>query len=165
MKTYSLLILKPGFLKKKEEVLKLLEENDIEVVIIKESMLTREKVECHYEEHKGKPFYETLVDYMTTGNVQGLVKFPANCVTMVVSSKIKDESQADFIVRSRKVVKEVLRPALTFNREKFSYLSDKDFKELTMTANGIHASDSPASAEREVNNFFPTFLNNENEME
>lgn len=102
---------------------------------------------------------------MTTGNVSGLVKFNPNCIRMVVSSKIENETEEEFIVRSRQVVKEVLRPALTFNRQKFAFLSDTDFKELTMTANGIHASDSPASAEREINNLFPNYFENENQAE
>ena len=77
---------------------------------------------------------------------------------MVVSSTIEGESEEGFIVRSRKVVKEVLRPMLAFRREDFPNLSDEQFKELTMTANGVHASDSPASAEKEVNNLFPDYF-------
>lgn len=163
MNTYSLFILKPGFLKKQEEVVKLLDKNGIKVEQMRETMLTRETVERHYEEHFGKPFYSGLVDYMTTGRVGDLMKFNPDCVLMVVSSKIEDESEAEFIARSRKLVKEVIRPALTFNREKFKFLSDENFKELTMTANGIHASDSPSSAIREINNFFPKYFI-ENEM-
>ena len=121
-------------------------------------MLSRELVERHYAEHYGKPFYNDLVDYMTTGNVQDLVKFYADSLVMVVSSKIENENEADFITRSRKVVKEVLRPALAFKREKLNFLSEEQYKELIMTANGVHASDSPESAEREIENFFPGFL-------
>lgn len=164
MKTYSLLILKPGSLKKKEEIIKLLKKNDMEIVTSRESMFTRETMEFHYAEHYGKPFYNTLVEYMTTGNIKNLVQFPADCLAMVVTSTRENESEEEFIARSRQVVKEVLRPALTFNRNKFKFLSDEDFKEVCMTANGIHASDSPASAVREVNNFFPDFFA-ENEME
>lgn len=158
MKTYSLFILKPGFMAKKEEVLKLLDKNGINVDVMEETVLGQEQVERHYEEHFGKPFYSTLVEYMTTGNVKGIFKFKPTCVKMVVSSKDKNETEEDFIVRSRKVVKEVLRPALTFNREKFAKLSDEDFKELTMTANGIHASDKPESAVKEINNLFPDYF-------
>ena len=164
MKTYSLFIIKPGFLAKKEEVFKLLDQNGIKIDKMQESMLTREMVERHYQEHYGKPFYNSLVDYMTTGNVEDLMKFNPNCIRMVVSSKIENETEEDFIVRSRKVVKEVLRPALAFNRKKFAFLSDEQFQELSMTANGIHASDSPASAEREINNLFPDYFACEKEM-
>lgn len=158
METYSLFILKPGFLAKKEEVLKLLEENNIKVVEMEETVLSREQVERHYEEHLGKSFYKTLVEYMTTGKVLDIFKFKPECVKMIVSSKLTNESEEEFIARSRQVVKEVLRPALTFNRQKFAKLSDKDFKELTMTANGIHASDKPSSAEKEINNLFPNYF-------
>ena len=38
------------------------------------------------------------------------------------------------------------------------YTEDNYFKEVAMTANGIHASDSPEAAEREINNFFPEYF-------
>ena len=72
---------------------------------------------------------------------------------------MKDESEADFITRSRAVVKEVLRPTLALSREDYAQLSDEDFKELCMTANGIHASDKPESAVNEINNLFPEYFN------
>lgn len=157
MKTYSLFIIKPGCVSKREEVLKLLEENAIKVEAMEETILSRKQVEKHYEEHFGKSFYDTLVEYMTTGDVKGIYKFEPNCIKMVVSSKL-DEDEQEFITRSRQVVKEVLRPALAFKREDFAYLSDEDYKELTMTANGIHASDKPESAVKEINNLFPGYL-------
>lgn len=158
MKTYSLLILKPGSLKKKEMVLKALEQNDIQVETMREARLSLEAVERHYAEHYGKPFYPTLVDYMVTGNVKDIVQFYPGCILMVVSSTKENENEEEFITRSRKVVKEVIRPMLALKRENYKYLSEEDFKEVSMTANGIHASDSPKSAEREINNFFPEFF-------
>ncbi len=158
MKTYSLFIIKPGYLSKRAEVEALLDANDIKVEIAEECVLPVPAVERHYEEHLGKGFYQTLVDYMTTGRVQDIYAFAPECVKMVVSSKIDGESEEDFITRSRKVVKEVLRPALALCREDFAELSDGDFKELTMTANGIHASDKPESAVKEINNLFPNYF-------
>ena len=156
MKTYSLFILKPGFIGKKEEVLKLLDDNGIKVDVMEETVLSLAQAERHYAEHFGKSFYNGLVEYMTQGAVKGIYKFSPECIKMVVSSKL-DENEEDFIVRSRKVVKEVLRPALALTREDFASLSDEDFKELTLTANGIHASDKPESAEKEITNLFPNF--------
>lgn len=164
MQTYSLLITKPGFLKKQKEIEAVLKKNDMAIVVKRESMFTAQTMEFHYAEHYGKPFYNTLVEYMTTGNIKNLVQFPADCVAMVVTSTRKNESEQEFIDRSRKVIKEQIRPMLTFKREKMKFLSDEDYKEVTMTANGMHASDSPASAKREINNFFPEFFA-ENEME
>ncbi|MBP3345073.1 MAG: hypothetical protein J6K97_02600 [Clostridia bacterium] len=158
MKTYSLFIIKPGYVAKKEEVLDLLNKNDIKVDVMEETVLVKEQVERHYEEHFGKSFYSTLVNYMTTGAVQDIYKFEPTCVKMVVTSA-KDETEEEFITRSRAVVKEVLRPALTLKREDFAALSDEEYKELTMTANGIHASDKPESAVKEINNLFPKYFN------
>lgn len=158
MKTYSLFIIKPGYLKKKMEVINLLKENEIRLVAMAETVLSKEQAERHYQEHYGKPFYQTLLDYMTTGEVKGIYSFDPTSVKMVVTSGLENETEEEFIARSRKVVKEVLRPALSFNRRKFPKLSDEEFKELTMTANGIHASDSPESAKREIENLFPGYI-------
>lgn len=158
METYSLLILKPGSLGKEEEVVRLLDQNGIKVEKKEKCILPLSQVEYHYAEHLGKDFYKTLVEYMTTGKVLDIAKFNPTCIKMVVSSKIEGETEEEFIKRSRQVVKEIIRPVLAFRRTQYLYLSEKDFKELTMTANGIHASDSPASAEREINNLFPEYF-------
>lgn len=155
--TYSLFILKPGFLAKKKEFLKICEENKINIDAKDETILNRGKVETHYEEHYGKSFYDCLVEYMSTGDVKGIHKFDPKCIVMVVSSGIANETEEEFIIRSRQVVKEQLRPILALKRADYAHLSDEDFKELSITANGVHASDSPASAIREINNLMPSF--------
>ena len=102
---------------------------------------------------KGKSFYEGLVRYMTEGDVKGIYKFDATSITMQVSSNL-NESEESFITRTRALVKEVIRPKFALKREDFKGLSNEDFEELTKTANVLHASDSPASAEREIKNLF-----------
>lgn len=154
--TYSLFITKPGFVNKQNLIEKILNKNNIVVVKKEEQQLLRSKVELHYAEHEGKNFYTKLVNYMTNGVVEGLHKFDPTCVVMVVASANKNETEENFITRSREVVKTQLRPALEFNRRDFN-LSDADFNELTKTANGIHASDSPASAKREIKNLCPSY--------
>lgn len=151
MKTYSLFILKPGFVDKFDELKAILAQNEIKIEKFKEGVLPLDKVEVHYEEHKGKSFYDGLVRYMTQGDVKGIYKFDPNTITMLVSS-LKDESEEDFITRTRALVKEVIRPKFALKREAFKALSDEDFEELTKTANVLHASDSPVSAEREIKN-------------
>jgi nucleoside-diphosphate kinase len=158
MKTYSALILKPGHVSKLEELKKILEKNQIKIDTFSNVILGLPQVERHYEEHYGKKFYDGLVEYMTTGNVKGIKKFKPNCIIMVATSAIEDENEEEFITRSRQVVKEKIRPELCFKREEFPKLSDEDFKELTMTANVLHASDSPESAKREIKNLFPKYF-------
>ena len=154
MKTYSLFIIKPGFADKTKEIFNILKENDIRIESALSSIIPKSQIEQHYAEHLGKPFYNTLVSYMTTGNVGGIIKFNPKCVIMIASSNIQEETEEQFIERSRKVVKEILRPAIALKRENFFEYTEEEFKEIIATANGIHASDSPQSAKREIENFF-----------
>ena len=41
---------------------------------------SRELLEQHYEEHVGKPFYEPLVDFMSSGSVTAVVIEGQDCV-------------------------------------------------------------------------------------
>lgn len=156
--TYSLFILKPGFVEFEDRLEEILNENDIKIVVRENGILPLNKMKIHYAEHEGKSFYNTLVAYMTKGEVKGIYNFAPNTVKMVVASTNLNENEEDFIVRSRKLVKEVLRPEMELNRIDFNMLSDEDFKELKTTANGIHASDSGESARREINNLFPNYF-------
>ena len=54
--------------------LELIKKNSIQYLIYvfpqkKEVKLTKEDAEKFYEEHKGKPFYDALIEYMTQGPV------------------------------------------------------------------------------------------------
>ncbi len=153
MNTYSLFILKPGFTDKLKELNSILIKNKIKIEDVKKCVLPLDKIEKHYKEHKGKPFYESLVRYMTQGDVKGIYKFNPECVVMVVSSEI-EETEQEFIDRTRSLVKEVLRPSFALSREKYKILTDEEFEQLTTTANVIHASDSPKSAREEILNLF-----------
>ena len=159
MNTFSCLILKPGVIHKYHEVARVLKNNNIKIVEAGLGILTEGEAKVHYDEHKEKDFFNTLVNYMTTGDVKGICKFDPESIRMVVTSTDENETEDEFIARTRKLVKEELRPMLAFSREDYSELSDEDFKELTMTANGIHASDSGKSAIREINNLFPGHFN------
>lgn len=155
MNTFSCLILKPGVTQRFGEIAMLLKDNNIKIVEAGLAVMSNKEAVVHYDEHKEKDFFKTLVDYMTTGDVKGIYNFDPESVRMVVTSTDENETEDEFITRTRKLVKEVIRPMLAFTREDFPDLSNEDFKELTMTANGIHASDSGKAAIREINNLFP----------
>jgi len=155
MNTFSCLILKPGVINRYVEVAQVLKNNNVKIVETGIEVMTKDEAEVHYDEHREKDFFKTLVNYMTTGNVKDIAQFDPTSIRMVVTSMDENENEEEFIARTRKLVKEVIRPMLAFTREEFSDLSEEDFKELTMTANGIHASDSGKSAIREINNLFP----------
>lgn len=92
--------------------------------------LTPEQAAANYAEHEGKPFYQGLVDYITSGPV----------VKMVVSGE-------GAVAVCRKLM------GATNPAEAAPGTIRGDFG-LSIDANVIHGSDSPASAEREVGLFF-----------
>jgi len=84
----------------------------------------------HYGEHVGKPFYESLVKFITSGPVLAMVWEGENSITTVraVVGKTNPSDAGPGTIRG-------------------------DFG-MTTGRNIIHASDSPTSAEREINLFF-----------
>lgn len=84
----------------------------------------------NYREHEGKPFYEGLISYITSGPV----------VKMVLSGP-------DAVVVARKLM------GATNPVEAAPGTIRGDFG-LILDANIVHGSDSPASAEREIAIFF-----------
>jgi nucleoside-diphosphate kinase len=93
-------------------------------------MLARETAEANYAEHEGKPFYEGLIGYVTSGPV----------VRMVLSGP-------GAVAIARKLI------GATNPADAAPGTIRGDFG-LTLDANVIHGSDSPASAEREISIFF-----------
>ncbi|GAB4275117.1 MAG: nucleoside-diphosphate kinase [Coriobacteriia bacterium] len=92
--------------------------------------LTREQAEANYAEHQGKPFYEDLVSYVTSGPV----------VRMVVRGE-------GAVAICRKLI------GATDPAEAAPGTIRGDFG-LSLDANLVHGSDSPESAEREIAIFF-----------
>lgn len=156
MNSYSLLIIKPGFLKNKNEIEKTLSENSIKILKEKVEQIDVCKLQAHYKEHEGKSFYEKLLKYMAKGEV-GSVKFDNTCCVMIATSADKNESEEHFIKRSREVVSNIIRPNFALKREDFLSLSEEEFAEIKKTANVLHASDCDESAKREIKNMFPNF--------
>lgn len=84
----------------------------------------------HYGEHVGKPFYDRLIDFITSGPVFAFVIEGNNAVeaTRALVGKTNPQEAAPGTIRN-------------------------DFGQTT-GRNLVHASDSPASAEREISIFF-----------
>ena len=93
-------------------------------------MVSEELAKANYAEHEGKPFYEGLIAYITSGPV----------VKMVVSGE-----NAGATVRKLMGATNPADAAPGTIRGDFG---------LTMDENVIHGSDSVASAEREIGVFF-----------
>ena len=92
--------------------------------------VTMEQAEANYAEHKGKPFYEGLVSYITSGPV----------VKMVISGE-------NAVANMRRLM------GATDCAKAEPGTIRGDFG-LSVDRNVIHGSDSLASAEREIGIFF-----------
>ena len=125
-------MLKPGVVNRRlvGEVIERLEKKGLKIVGLKMMHVSRDLACAHYAEHKEKPFYTELVDYITSGPVIAMVLEADDCVTLVrklCGATKPSESQPGTI--------------------RGDYCSHTNH-------NIIHASDSDESAEREINLWF-----------
>ena len=112
------------------EIISRFEKRGMRIVGLKMVKMTREMAERLYEEHKGKSFYEELVNYVTSGPV----------VAMVI--------EADEAVN---VVRKMI--GATDPKEAAPGTIRGDYA-LSKAENVIHASDSLEKAQREMAIFF-----------
>jgi nucleoside-diphosphate kinase len=112
------------------KIIQRIEEKGLKIVALKMIRIQRELAERHYAEHREKPFFEGLIDYITSGPV----------VVMVVEGK-----------NSILVVRQMV--GKTNPVEAGSGTIRGDFG-LDIGRNIVHASDSLDSAIREIDLFF-----------
>lgn len=129
-KTFS--IIKPNAVQKNcvGEIITRFEKKGLRVAAAKLTKLSREKAEGFYIEHKERPFFGSLVNFMTSGPVLLMCLEGENAV--LLNREIMgatDPAKAD---------PGTLR---------------KDFAD-SIEANAVHGSDSAKSAEREIAYFF-----------
>ncbi|NPA25990.1 MAG: nucleoside-diphosphate kinase [Chloroflexi bacterium] len=65
------------------EIIKRLEQRGLRLVAAKFMLVSRELAEKHYAVHKGKPFYESLLEYITSGPVMAMVWEGTNAIAAV----------------------------------------------------------------------------------
>jgi len=106
------------------------EDRGVKIVAMKMMKIPRELAERHYEEHKGKGFYEPLLSYITSGPVVCMVFEGENCVAAAraMMGKTNPQDAAPGTIRG-------------------------DFSQVT-GRNIVHGSDSAESAKREIKLFF-----------
>ena len=108
------------------EVIARLERRGLRLVAAKFMKVSKELAETHYAIHKGKPFYEGLISYITSAPVMAMVWEGPNAVAAV--------RQTMGATRPTEAAPGTLR---------------HDFA-LEVGRNLTHASDEPANAEKEV---------------
>lgn len=106
------------------------ESNGLTIVASKMLRLSRSQAEGFYAEHKGRPFFPALVEFMTSGPV----------MVQVLEGE-------DAVVKNRQLM------GATNPQEAEKGTIRADFAE-SIDANAVHGSDSPESAAREIAYFF-----------
>jgi nucleoside-diphosphate kinase len=112
------------------EIVKRFEQKGFQLVASKLMVITKEQAEYHYEEHIGKPFFDDLVTFITSGPVFAMV-WQADQVIALSRTLIGKTNTLDAIPGTIR----------------------GDYA-LHTRLNLIHGSDSPESAEREIKHFF-----------
>lgn len=112
------------------EIVNRFERAGLAIEQMKLEMVTPEQAKANYAEHEGKPFYEGLISYITSGPVVKMVVAGEGAVAKVrtLMGPTNPADAAPGTIRG-------------------------DFG-LIMDENVIHGSDSPESAEREIAIFF-----------
>lgn len=112
------------------EVIGRFERKGFKLVGLKMMQVTRDLAEKHYGEHKGKPFFDGLVSYITSGPIVAMAWEGKNVVASarLMIGATKPQEAAPGTIRGDLAV--------------------------DIGRNVVHGSDSPASAERELALFF-----------
>ncbi|MGB4612247.1 MAG: nucleoside-diphosphate kinase [Methanothermobacter thermautotrophicus] len=128
----SFVMLKPDAVKRRlaGRIIARFEDRGLKIVAFKMLQIPEDLAMEHYQEHREKPFFRDLVDYITSAPVIAMVIEGRDCISLI-----------------RKMV------GATNPAEADLGTIRGDFA-LETGRNIIHASDSPESAEREIKLFF-----------
>jgi nucleoside-diphosphate kinase len=129
-RTFS--IIKPDATKRNlsGHINQIIEKNNLNIIATKTQKLTVKQAEAFYLVHKERPFYSSLVDFMTSGSVQVQVLEGENAVSKYreIMGATNPEEAAEGTIR-------------------------KLYAE-SIEANSVHGSDSKENAEIEISFFF-----------
>ena len=112
------------------EIIRRIEAKGLDIVDMTLMDVGRELAELHYAEHREKPFFEELVEFITA--------------TPVVAMRIRGEGA----IKAMRILMGATNPADAAPGTIRGDLA------LSMPDNLVHGSDSPQSAERELGLFF-----------
>ena len=128
----TLSIIKPDGVAKNliGEVIRRLEKADLKIIAMKMIKMNKEQAKGFYKVHEGKPFYDSVTDFMSSGS----------CVVMVLEGE-------DAINRYRKLM------GATNYEEAEEGTIRREFAQ-DIEKNVVHGSDSKETADFEINYFF-----------
>jgi nucleoside-diphosphate kinase len=129
----SLILIKPDALARglTGEIISRFERKGLRLQALKLMTMSRELAERHYEEHTGKPFFDELVDFITSGPLVAMV---------VVGDRAVEAARQEIGAT------DPLKADAGSIRGEYA---------IDVGHNMVHGSDSDTSAAREVALFFP----------
>ena len=129
----SLVLIKPDGVERNliGKVLEVYEKENLVVKQIKMDKVSKEFACKHYEEHKGKDFFDSLINYITRSNLVALVLEGEDAISKVrkINGSVNSENDSIATIRRRFAI--------------------------SKTENTVHASSSKESANREISLWFP----------
>ena len=125
-------MLKPGSIQRGliGEIISRFENRGLKIIAMKLMHVSTDLAEKHYAEHRGKPFFNELVSYITSGPVVAMVLEGPNAISVVRTMNGKTDPQ---------------EAACGTIRGDFGLFTGKNI---------VHGSDSKDSAKREIGFFF-----------
>jgi nucleoside-diphosphate kinase len=129
----TLVLIKPDGVRRglAGEVLSRIERKGLRLVAMDMRVVGRDLAETHYAEHAGKPFYGSLVEFITSGPLVAIV------------------------VEGPRAIEAFRALAGATDPVKATPGTIRGDYALEVQDNIVHGSDSPDSAEREIKIFFP----------
>ncbi|KEH93935.1 nucleoside diphosphate kinase [Clostridium botulinum C/D str. BKT12695] len=128
----SLVLIKPDAVERNiiGEIISFYEKQNLKITALRMLKATKEIAAEHYAEHKGKPYYDELIEFITRSPLCAMVVEGENAIATVRKTNGNtDPSKAD---------KNTIRG--TFG--------------ISKTENSVHSSDSPDNAEKEIKLWF-----------
>ncbi len=133
MSERTLVLIKPDGVRRglAGEILSRIERKGLRIVAMDMRVVGKDLAETHYGEHAGKPFYDSLVEFITSGPLVAMV------------------------VEGQRAVEAFRALAGATDPVKATPGTIRGDYALEVQDNIVHGSDSPDSAERETKIFFP----------
>jgi len=132
----TLILIKPDAVRRNliGEVISRIERKGLRVIAMDLRTIERETAESHYAEHVGKPFFDSVVDFITSAPLVALV------------------AEGERAIEAFRVLAGATDPV------KAPPGTIRGDYALEVSKNMVHGSDSPESAEREIKIFFPELV-------
>ena len=128
----TLVLIKPDAVRGKHigDIVKIYEEKGLKILAMKMLQMNEKLASKHYEEHIGRPYYDDLMGFMTSGPIIAMVLEGEGAIANVraINGKTNPAEAAEGTIRK--------------------------LYAASGSRNAVHASDSPENAAREISIFF-----------